>query len=128
MLTLLVDVNLSSKLAVRLREAGYDCQHWKEIGDPKAPDAELFDWAKRNRAVVITRDLGFSGILAATQFDAPSVVQVRCDDSYSTLVFPTILQALQQSEEQLRRGALVVVTENRLRIRTLPLETNKTKQ
>jgi len=127
MLKLLIDMNLSSKLADRLREAGYVCQHWKEIGDPRAPDTELFDWAKSNGAVVITRDLGFSGILAATKFDAPSVVLVRCDDSHSASVFPVILQTLQQTEEQLRQGALVVVKENRLRIRTLPLKTDKTK-
>jgi predicted nuclease of predicted toxin-antitoxin system len=120
MLKLLVDTNLSSKLADRLRESGYDCSHWKDIGDPAAPDAELFDWAKRIGAVVITRDIGFSGILAATQFDAPSVVQVRCNDSFSATLFPIVFQALQQSEEQLRLGALVSVAENRLRIRLLP--------
>jgi predicted nuclease of predicted toxin-antitoxin system len=126
MLKLLIDMNLSNKLAIRLRELGYECKHWKEIGDPKAPDTELFDWAKRNGAVVITRDIGFGGILAATQFDAPSVMQIRCDDSHSNSVFPIIVQALQQTEEQLCQGALVVVTENRLRIRTLPLKVDKT--
>ena len=128
MLKLLVDMNLSSKLAERLRGTGYDCRHWKEVGDPRAPDTELFDWAKHNSAVVITRDLGFGDILAATQFDSPSVVLIRCDESHSALVFPVILQALRQSEMQLRQGALVVVTENRLRIRMLPLKTDKTKQ
>ena len=128
MLKLLIDMNLSDKLVERLCEAGFDCQHWKTVGDPKAPDTELFDWAKRNDAVVITRDLGFSGILAATQFDAPSVVQVRCVDSHSKSAFPIILQALQQCEDHLRRGALVVVSENRLRIRTLPLIIDKPEQ
>lgn len=154
MLKLLVDMNLSEKLADRLRESGYDCCHWKEIGDAKAPDAELFDWAKRSNMVIITRDIGFGGILTAIQgihlneaymhtgtvrstseshpprrmffFKVPppnnviSVVQVRCNDSFSVLLCPIILQALRQSEEQLRRGALVVVTENRMQIRTLP--------
>ena len=121
MLKLLVDMNLSNRLADRLCKAGYDCRHWKEIGDPKAPDTELFDWAKCNGAVVITRDIGFGGILAASNFDAPSVILVRCRDSFSALMFPIVHQALRQTEEQLRQGALVVVTENRLRIRMLPL-------
>lgn len=124
---LLVDMNLSSKLADRLREAGYDCRHWKETGDPKAPDTELFNWAKRNGAIVVTRDIGFGDILAASNFDAPSVLLVRCNDSFSALVFPIILQALRQAEEQLRQGAMVVVTENRLRIRMLPLKPDGTK-
>lgn len=123
MLKLPVDMNLSEKLAQSLRAEGYDCRRWHELGDPKAPDTELFDWAKRNGAVVITRDLDFSAILAATQLDAPSVVQVRCDDSHSKPVFPIVLQALRQCEEQLSRGALVVVTETRLRLRSLPLNT-----
>ena len=121
MLKLLVDMNLSSRLADRLCEAGYDCRHWKEVGDPKAPDTELFDWAKRNRAVVMTRDIGFGDILAATNFNAPSVLLVRSKDSHSALVFPILLQALRQTEAQLQQGALVVVTENRLRIRLLPI-------
>jgi len=121
MLKLLIDMNLSDKLVGHLREVGFDCRHWKEVGDPKAPDTELFDWAKCNNAAVITRDLGFGAILAATQFDAPSVVQVRCEDSHSTSAFPIILQALSQCEEQLRQGALVG-SENRLRVRMLPLK------
>ena len=125
MLKLLIDMNLSDKLVSHLSEAGFAPRHWKTVGDPSAPDTELFNWAKRNSAVVITRDLGFGAILAATQFDAPSVVQVRCEDSHSSAAFPIILQALQQCEEHLRQGALVVVAENRLRIRMLPLKTNK---
>jgi len=125
MLKLLIDMNLSDKLVAHLREAGFDCHHWKEVGDPRAPDTELFDWAKHNNTVVITRDLGFGAILAATQFDAPSVIQVRCENSHSSSAFPVILQALQQSEEHLQRGALVVVSENRLRVRRLPLKTDK---
>jgi predicted nuclease of predicted toxin-antitoxin system len=127
MLRLLIDINLSHKLADRLREVGYNCQHWKEVGVPTAPDTELSRWAKQNNAVVITRDLGFSNILVATRFNAPSVIQVRCNDSHSASLFPVILQALRQSEEQLHQGALVVVTENRLRIRTLPLIIDKPK-
>jgi predicted nuclease of predicted toxin-antitoxin system len=125
MLKLLIDMNLSNKLVKHLREAGFGCQHWKEIGDSRAPDTELFDWAVAHGAVVITRDLGFGNILTATQFDAPSVVQVRCEDSHSQSAFPIILQALRQCEEQLRQGALVVVSENRLRVRMLPLNTDK---
>ena len=115
-------MNLSSKLANRLRVAGYDCRHWKEIGDKKALDTELFDWARRNGAVVITRDIGLGDILAATNFNAPSVLLDRSSDSFSTQVFPIILQALRQTEEHLRQGALVVVTEKRLRIRVLPMK------
>jgi predicted nuclease of predicted toxin-antitoxin system len=126
MLKLLVDMNLSSKLADRLCESGYDCRHWKEVGNPQAPDTELFDWARRNGAVVITRDIGFGNILAITNFDTPSVMLIRSRDSFSVLVFPMVIQALKQTEEQLRQGALVVVTENRLRIRMLPFKPDST--
>ena len=56
------------------------------------------------------------------------IVQVRCVDSHSKSAFPIILQALQQCEERLRQGALVVVSENRLRVRTLPLQIDKPKE
>jgi predicted nuclease of predicted toxin-antitoxin system len=42
-----------------------------------ASDADIMAWAKARDWCVITNDLDFSAILAATHADGPSIVQIR---------------------------------------------------
>jgi len=76
-LKFLVDVNLSPRLVQILNQYGVNAVHWSEIGSLKAPDEEIFLLARKRNFVVITHDLDFGAILAATQADAPSVIQIR---------------------------------------------------
>src|SRR5262249_6771498 len=47
------------------------------VGLPDASDAELMQWAATNGYIVLTADLDFGAILAATRDARPSVVQIR---------------------------------------------------
>lgn len=62
-------------------------------------------------------------ILAATQGEKPSVVQIRADDVSPDVIGPQVLAALQQMAAELQEGALVTIDTNRTRIRVLPLQT-----
>ena len=73
---LLVDMNLSPSWVDRLSQHGFEAVHWSTIGAATAPDAEILVWAREHRFVVITNDLDFSAILAATPGQTPSVVQI----------------------------------------------------
>jgi hypothetical protein len=42
---LLVDMNLSCEWIPLLRAAGHEAVHWLEVGDPRAPDVVLMQWA-----------------------------------------------------------------------------------
>jgi len=66
--------------ASALASAGFPAVHWFAVGDPKADDAEILVWARQHGRVLITHDLDFSAILAASGDDAPSVVQLRSQD------------------------------------------------
>ena len=44
----LVDMCLPPDLASALVEVGHDALHWSAIGDPKALDLNIMEWAKRN--------------------------------------------------------------------------------
>ncbi len=78
-------------------------------------------WALTNGYVVFTHDLDFGAILAATQANAPSVIQVRTQDVMPAHLEPVIVAALQQYGAELVAGALIIVHEGRLRVRILPL-------
>lgn len=77
---LLVDMNLSPRWVSLLADAGFEAAHWSTLGAANAPDAEIMAFAKANGYVVLTHDLDFSAILAATPGEKPSVVQIRAED------------------------------------------------
>src|SRR5438045_4913638 len=79
LMKLLVDMNLSPSWVKYLAGAGFEALHWSEIGSGSAPDTELMAWATEHGYVVVTADLDFGAILAATRRMSPSVVQVRSD-------------------------------------------------
>lgn len=74
-----------------------------------------------NSYVILTHDLDFGDILAATGAKAPSVVQVRSQDVLSERFQNLIINALRQFETALASGALIVIDESRSRARVLPL-------
>ena len=64
---LLLDMNISPSLCTKLTEAGWDAIHWSSVGNHAAPDSEIMRYAETNGYVILTHDLDFSAMLAATQ-------------------------------------------------------------
>jgi predicted nuclease of predicted toxin-antitoxin system len=118
---LLVDMNLSPSWVKYLAEAGFEALHWSEIGSGSAPDTELMAWATEHGYVVVTADLDFGAILAATRGMSPSVVQVRSDILTRRSIGEAVVTAIRQAQQELVDGALVSVDPTRARIRILPL-------
>jgi predicted nuclease of predicted toxin-antitoxin system len=118
---LLVDMNLSPSWVGQLARYGFDPVHWSAIGAPTAPDDEILAWARDQGFVVITNDLDFSAILAATSGAAPSVVQVRMQDLLSNAAVDVVARALEAYREEVEGGALLSIDESGTRVRMLPL-------
>lgn len=118
---LLVDMNLSPQWVNPLNEAGFEATHWSTIGSAMTPDSEIMAYARTNQFVVLTHDLDFSAILAATHGEKPSVVQIRADDVSLEAIGVQVIDALQQMASALEEGALVTVDPKRTRLRLLPL-------
>ena len=70
---ILIDMNLTPQWGEYFSKAGIESVHWSDIGDPAVPDRDLFQWAKDNGFIVLTHDLDFGAILAATKADSPSL-------------------------------------------------------
>jgi predicted nuclease of predicted toxin-antitoxin system len=119
---LLVDMNLSPRWIGVLVDAGIEAAHWSTLGASSAPDSEIMAYAKAHDFVVLTHDLDFGAILAATHGDKPSVVQIRADDVSPDVIGTQVLAALRQMASELAEGALLTVDPNRTRLRVLPLQ------
>ena len=63
---ILIDMNLSPDWVDELSQHGWDAVHWSAIGDPRAMDREIINWAQANAHVVFTHDLHFGTMLALT--------------------------------------------------------------
>jgi predicted nuclease of predicted toxin-antitoxin system len=118
---LLVDMNLSPSWVERLAGHGFEAVHWSTIRAATAPDVEILAWANEHYFVVITNDLDFSAILAASGGASPSVVQIRTQDLLSDVVVSIVAKALDAHREDIERGALLSIDEAGTRVRVLPL-------
>jgi predicted nuclease of predicted toxin-antitoxin system len=119
---ILVDMNLSPGWVNYLAEAGFESVHWSTIGSPDAADTQLMQWAAAHEFVVLTADLDFGAILAASQGARPSVVQIRSDILTPDAIGAAVVSTLQQARQELLEGALVSVDASRARLRILPLK------
>jgi predicted nuclease of predicted toxin-antitoxin system len=117
----LIDMNLSPKWVGVLEQAGIEAMHWSTIGPANTGDPDIMAYAKENGFVVLTNDLDFGSILAATGGNAPSVVQLRTDDCRVGSITDLVTRSLIQAEDQLAEGALVTIETTKLRITSLPI-------
>jgi predicted nuclease of predicted toxin-antitoxin system len=118
---LLVDMNLPPLWVVFFQRHGWHAVHWSAIGDARATDREIMEYARSNKFVVFTHDLDFGTILAVTHADSPSVLQVRTQDVLPEYLGPLVLDALAQFRELLEAGALITIDETTSRARILPI-------
>ena len=119
---LLVDMNLAPRWVGVLVDAGIDAAHWSTLGAGNAPDSEIMAYAKANDCIVLTHDLDFGAILAATHGKKPSVVQIRAEDVSPQVIGKSVITALRQMATELDEGALLTVDTSRTRIRVLPFQ------
>lgn len=117
----LLDMNLSPEWCEVLAAGGFDAIHWSAVGDPRAVDRAIMDWARAGGHVVLTHDLDFGAILAASRAERPSVVLVRSQNLAPAHLGNRVVEALRSLEAILERGAIVSLDERGTRARVLPL-------
>ncbi|GAB7005480.1 hypothetical protein JCM18899A_29530 [Nocardioides sp. AN3] len=119
---LLLDQNLSAKLAPLLTEAGHDVDHIADHGMAAAADPDVLALAVETERILVSADTDFGMLLARTHASAPSFVLVRrvigrrVPDLAALLIenLPTVA-------EDLTAGAIVVLGESTIRIKQLPI-------
>jgi predicted nuclease of predicted toxin-antitoxin system len=118
----LVDNALSPVVAKGLAALGYDAVHVRTYGIHRETDQVIFDRARQESRVVISADTDFGTLLAQKGASAPSVILFRQATTRTPEAQVRLLaDQIPRIEEHLTRGAIAVIEEARIRIRTLPI-------
>jgi predicted nuclease of predicted toxin-antitoxin system len=118
---LLLDMNLSPRWVAFLAAEGIQAVHWSSVGGHSSFDSEIMSFARNGGYTVLTQDLDFSTILAATGGTKPSVVQIRSDNLSPSAIGANVIEVLRRFAAELEAGALISVEPHRARVRVLPL-------
>jgi len=119
---ILVDMNLSPDWIQMFADQNIEALHWSSVGDARASDSTILQWAKEQGYVVFTNDLDFGAILAATQANAPSVIQLRTQDLLPNKIGTVVIEALREFQDYLESGALMSIDYLNSRVRILPIQ------
>jgi predicted nuclease of predicted toxin-antitoxin system len=118
----LIDNNLSPLLADALKTAGHDAAHVRDFGMQAAPDEAVLERARVEVRVLISADTDFGGLLSRSGASNPSVILIRRLVGRRAAEQAAIIIAnLDLVAEDLTAGAVVVLHEDLLRVRRLPI-------
>jgi predicted nuclease of predicted toxin-antitoxin system len=119
-LAFVVDMNLSPDWTGALAGAGFQAVHWSAVGPAATTDVDIMAWARTNGRTLLTHDLDFGALLAATNAVSPSVVLLRGDDVLPETLASAVTDAINRHRASLESGALLVADIRRSRLRLLP--------
>jgi predicted nuclease of predicted toxin-antitoxin system len=118
----LVDNNLSPLIANLLTEAGHDAVHVRDHRMRAATDPDVMDRAAAEGRVLLSADTDFGALLAQRGTDQPSFLLVRrLSGRRAAEQAAVILANLDTVTDDLEAGAIVVLGDDFLRIRRLPI-------
>ena len=118
----LLDENLSPRLVEPLRAAGHDVTHVHDVGLTSADDERVIATARSEHRVLVSADTDFGTILARTGAADPSFLLMRRASGRRVAnQAALILDNLAAVTSDLEAGAIVVLGEDTLRIRRLPI-------
>lgn len=95
---LLLDQNLSPRLASRLSDVFAGSAHVDSLGLGSAPDFEVWNYARDNGFIVVSKDADFSEI-SLLRGHPPKLVWLRLGNCTTAQIETTLRSSLQAIEE-----------------------------
>jgi len=117
----LADMGVSQQLVEWLRTNGHEAVHLRDQGLQRLPNGEIFQKAGSEQRIVLTFDLDFGEILAASGGQVVSVILFRLRNTRTRFVIQRLDDVLKQSSVDLSQGAIIIVEDGRHRVRSLPI-------
>ncbi len=117
----LLDQGLPRSAAERLCNVGIDAIHTGQCGLATSSDADILEFARQQGRVVFTLDADFHTLLVMGRAAVPSVVRIRIEGLRADAIALLVQAVTKQCRDELAQGAMISVTEDRIRIRGLPI-------
>lgn len=120
---ILLDQNQSPHLTDLLADEGHDVAHVRDLGLETATDDEILTHARNDDRVLISADTDFGDLLARHNTAEPSVILIRRQQGRNAAAIAALITAnLPAIADDLATGAIVVLDDDRIRIRNLPIQ------
>lgn len=117
----LADMGISPGAVAHLRASGHDSIHLVEQNLHRMSDHDILAKARSEQRIVLTHDLDFGDLMAASGAQLPGVIIFRLSCMMAVNVNRYVDIILQEHTQALRQGAILSVSERRIRVRTLPI-------
>jgi len=124
-LRFLADLNISPLTVEALRRRGWDVVRTSPLLSPKATDQEILTYARDTGWVLLTQDLDFSSLLALSGMDQPSLITLRLATAEPDVVTARLLESEALLSEALQEGCAVTIEDSMVRVRKLPIRTDR---
>lgn len=124
-LTFLADMPVSHDTVDALRGRGYDVIHARDLGLHRADDEDILQEATEQGRVVLTMDLDFGTLLAMSGKVCPGVIIFRLPFSTPEQVTALLLAALNALPEDQVLRHILIIEEQQVRSRPLPIDAQK---
>ena len=94
-------MGVSMSTVASLREAGHDAVHLRDEGLLRMEDSDILDKARLENRVVLTFDLDFGNLLAASGEKLPSAIIFRLRNQTPSSVRPRLFEILSECASDL---------------------------
>ena len=118
----LADMGISPRTVAYLQDLGHDAVHLNDQNLGQLPDTEILEKARSEERILLTHDLDFGELIAASGAHLPSVIIFRLRNMRPDSLNRYIALILTDHEDLLKSGFIMSVTEGQFRSRALPME------
>lgn len=112
----LLDANMPRSTRAALAQRGHDVVDLRDILPPATSDPVIYDLAKREGRLLITRDHDFLNILLYPPAQTPGIIVVKVRQLAAKAINALLLDFLGQVTELQIKNALVVLEPHRYRV------------
>ena len=113
-----VDEDMPRSTGVALVKEGYEVKHIRDHGHRGADDKQIYDFARKEEAILLTGDLGFINILKFPLGEHFGIVVARFPNEMSPHnINEEIVRSFKDLDENDFRGNLIILEPGRIRIR-----------
>ena len=120
----LADMGISPKVVAFLTELGHNAVHLHEQGLDRLPDSAVLRKARDETRILLTHDLDFGELVAASGERLQSVVVFRLRNMHPNWVSRYLKSVIIEYGDSLEESFIVSVAEGQIRSRILPIQKN----